>query len=55
MSTDKLPPRRPIWHIGQALCVIIGLATVYEHGAAIGAAVTYALLILVDIRDEVTK
>lgn len=45
MTHDKV-----LWCIGQGLSVVAGIAIAKEHGAAIGVAVAYALLLLVDIR-----
>ncbi|MFA6063859.1 MAG: hypothetical protein WC736_14830 [Gallionella sp.] len=41
-----------LWLIGQIAATLIGIAIGMRHGADIGIAVGYAIVVLVDIRQQ---
>jgi len=45
----------PLWFIGQIASTLIGVVVGMRHGAEVGVAVGYALLVLVDIRRQTAR
>jgi hypothetical protein len=53
--SDRITERKALWVLGNFISVVIGGLVGGQHGAPIGIAVGYALMLLVDIRAECEK